>query len=122
MSTRTLAACILTCLAFAPAQCVLAGEKASKGSNGAIAFHRDSRSYGFSTNKPTARDAQLEALKQCGHERCEVVARLRSNCGSVANGPRKFVAATGVTRQESETKALRTCGTGCEIVAWACTK
>ena len=99
-----------------------AASKQAKTTNGAIAFHRASQSYGYSVNKLTAREAQTEALKQCGNERCEVVARLKNNCGAVANGPQRFSAATGVTRQEAETKALRICGSACEMVAWACTR
>jgi hypothetical protein len=99
-----------------------AEKKPLKAYNGAIAYHRDSGSYGYAINRATARDAQVEALKQCAHERCEVVARLRNNCGSVANGSRRFTVGTGATRQESETKALRACGPGCEVVTWACTR
>jgi hypothetical protein len=101
---------------------VEAASKAAKTSNGAIAFHRASNSYGYSVNKVTAREAQVEALKQCGNERCEVVVRLRNNCGAVANGAQRFSSATGATRQEAETRALRTCGSACETVAWACTR
>jgi hypothetical protein len=99
-----------------------AEKKPLKAYNGAIAYHRDSGSYGYAINRATARDAQVEALKQCGNERCEVVARLRNNCGSVANGSKRFTVGTGATRQESETKALRACGPGCEVVTWACTR
>src|SRR4051794_3151229 len=54
--------------------------------NGAIAYHRDSASFGYAVNRNTAREAQVEALKQCGHANCEVVAKLRNNCGVVVNG------------------------------------
>jgi hypothetical protein len=67
-----------------------AATKSTKTYNGAIAYHRDSQTWGYSVNKLTARDAQTEALRQCGHERCEIVARLRNNCGAVANGPTRF--------------------------------
>lgn len=90
--------------------------------HGAIAYHRDSSGYGFSVDQRTARAAQVEALRQCGHQRCEVVVRLRNSCGAVANGPKKFAAGKGAARQEAETKALRSCGAGCEIVVWACTR
>jgi hypothetical protein len=106
---------------------VLDGEAAStsktpKMYNGAIAYHRESHSWGYAVNKSTAREAQVEALKQCANERCEVVMHLRNNCGAVADGPRRFFVGTGANRQESETKALRACGTGCQIAAWACTR
>src|SRR3954471_3659382 len=118
ISRGSTALLVLACLSSQ----VFAADKAPKVYNGAIAYHRASKSYGYAVNKATARDAQIEALRQCGNEKCEVVAKLRSNCGSVADGPKRFTVGTGVTRQESETKALRTCGEKCEIVAWTCTK
>jgi hypothetical protein len=90
--------------------------------NGAIAFHRASLSYGYAIDRNTAREAQLEALKQCGHTNCEIVARLRNDCGAVANGKTRFAIGKGATREEAETKALRACGAGCEPVVWACTR
>ena len=88
---------------------------------GAIAYHRDSGSFGWSV-EGNARQAQVEALRQCGHPSCEVVLKLRNNCGAVANGPKKSASAKGATRQEAETKALKACGERCEPVVWACTR
>jgi hypothetical protein len=99
-----------------------AGVKTVRVYNGAIAYHRESASFGYAINATTARDAQVEALKQCGDSRCEVVARLRNDCGAVANGAKRFTVGKGVTRQEAETKALRVCGPGCAIAVWACTR
>jgi len=99
-----------------------AGAKTVRVYNGAIAYHRASASYGYAVNLTTARAAQLEALKQCANASCEVVVRLRNDCGAVANGPQRFTVGKGATRQEAETKALRTCGPGCEIAVWACTR
>jgi uncharacterized protein DUF4189 len=90
--------------------------------NGAIAYHRVSANYGYSVNHATARAAQVEALRQCGDAGCEIVARLRNDCGAVANGAKRFTVGKGATRQEAETKALRACGAGCEVVVWACTR
>ncbi len=90
--------------------------------NGAIAYHRESASFGYAINHTTARAAQIEALRECPHARCEVVARLRNDCGAVANGPKRFTVGKGATREEAETKALRTCGAGCQIAVWACTR
>ena len=87
---------------------------------GALAYHRDSGSFGFAVNAKDSRSARIEALKQCGHPKCEVVASLSKDCGAVANGPKKFVASRGATRREAETRALRLCGEQCEIVGWAC--
>ena len=89
---------------------------------GALAFHRDSGSFGFAMNAATPRIAKTDALAQCGHPRCEVVANLRNDCGAVANGPKRFLVARGATRQEAETKALRLCGEGCAIAGWGCTR
>jgi hypothetical protein len=50
------------------------------------------------------------------------VASFRGACGAVANGPKRFAATTGATRQEAETRALRKCGDACTVAAWACTK
>ncbi len=87
---------------------------------GAIAYHRESGSFGFAVDAKDSRTARIDALKQCSHPKCEIVASLSKDCGAVANGPRKFVASRGTTRQEAETRALRLCGDRCEIVGWAC--
>src|SRR5258708_35771484 len=82
---------------------------------GALAYHRDSGSFGYAVNAVDSRTARITALKECGHPKCEVVASLRKDCGAVANGPKRFVASRGATRQEAETKALRQCGDQCTI-------
>jgi hypothetical protein len=87
---------------------------------GALAYHRDSGSFGYAVNARDSRSARIAALKQCGHPKCEIVASLSKDCGAVANGPKKFVASRGATRQEAETRALRLCGDSCEVVGWAC--
>lgn len=94
--------------------------KQSGKPTGAIAYHRDSGSFGFAVNAKDSRTARIDALKQCAHPKCEIVASLSKDCGAVANGPRKFVASRGATRQEAETRALRLCGAGCEVAGWAC--
>ena len=94
----------------------------STQANGAIAYHRASGSYGYAMDRASTREAKNEALKQCAHAKCEVVSSFRNACGAVANGPKRFAAMNGVTRQEAETKALRKCGEGCEVAVWACTK
>ena len=90
--------------------------------HGAIAYHGASNSSGYAVDRRNAREARVEALRQCGHAQCEIVATLRSDCGAMAKGARKIVTQKGATRQEAETKALRRCGEGCEIVIWACTR
>ena len=101
---------------------VHAAKPKAPASYGAIAYHRDSRSWGTSHEARTAREAKIGALQRCGHARCEVVISIRNGCGALADGPKRIAAAPGVTRGEAETKALRKCGAGeCRIVAWACT-
>ena len=90
--------------------------------HGAIAYHAASNSSGYAVDRRNSRDARIEALRQCGHPNCEIVARLRSDCGAVAKGASKTISEKGATRQEAETKALRRCGGACEIAIWACTR
>ena len=94
-----------------------------KGVHGAIALHRETGQLGYAYAAATSRAAKIEALNQCAHPRCEVVASFSNACGALARGPKKYFPATGATRQEAETKALRLCAAGeCEVKAWACTK
>lgn len=118
----TLAAALAAGAAPAAAKAV-----AKKGAYGAIALHRDSGQFGYAQNAATSRAAKTEALRQCAHARCEVVAAFSNACGALvrepARGPAGYYSATGATRDEAETKALRRCPSrGCEPVAWACTK
>ena len=89
---------------------------------GAIAYHRASQSWGVSYDSARARDASVEALKQCGHRQCEVIHKFRNGCAALADGPKAAAAAAGATRDEAETKALKRCGAGCKPIAWACTR
>jgi hypothetical protein len=89
---------------------------------GAIAYHRESQSWGVAYDKPRARDAAVEALNQCNHKRCEVVHRFKNGCAALVDGPKAAFGASGATRDEAETKALRRCGDMCKPVAWACTR
>ena len=94
---------------------------------GAIAYYRASQSWGVGYNFARARDANVEALKQCGHGKCEVVQKFRNGCAALADGPKIHAAASGATRDEAEAKTLRRCAVlnkqaSCNLVAWACTK
>jgi len=105
------------------AEPALAKVVVKKGVYGAIALQRETGQFGYAYNSATSRAAKTEALKQCAHPRCEVVAAFSNACGALARGPKKYFPATGAVRQEAETKALRLCAAReCEIVAWACTK
>jgi len=89
----------------------------------AIAYYAPTNSVGWSTDRKSARDAKIEALKQCGNERCEVVASITRGCGALARNAQKFSVQKGATRNEAETKALKRCGGAqCEVLAWACTR
>ena len=94
-----------------------------KGVFGAIALQRETGQLGYAYNAATSRAAKMEALSQCAHPRCEVVAAFSNACGALARGPKRYFPATGAVRQEAEAKALRLCAAReCEVVAWACTK
>ena len=90
--------------------------------HGAIAYHAESGSVGWATDRKTSRDAKVEALRQCAHEKCEVVASVNRGCAALARNGKKHSVDKGVTRQEAEAKALRRCGEICEIAAWTCTR
>ena len=64
---------------------------------GAIAYHASSNSIGWATDLRTSREAGIEALKQCGHERCVVVATLTRSCAALARNPKKFVKAYSIS-------------------------
>jgi hypothetical protein len=105
------------------AQPALARVVVKKGVFGAIALQRETGQLGYAYNSVTSRAAKIEALRQCAHPHCEVVASFSNACGALARGPKKYFPATGATRPEAETKALRLCAaTECEVAAWACTK
>ena len=102
----------------APAKVVV-----KKGVYGAIALQRETGQLGYAYNAATSRAAKIEALRQCADARCEVVTAFSNACGALARGPKKYFPATGATRQEAETKALRLCAANdCIVAAWACTK
>ena len=96
--------------------------KSSRPDNGAIAYHRVSRSFGYAVNRRNEREAKVEALKQCNNVDCEVVLTLKNSCGALASYKQTYFASRGATREESEAKARRQCGPRCEILVWACTK
>ena len=114
-------------LAAVPAALSAATAKRSAVPNrfGAIAYHRASQSWGVSYDFARERDASVQALRQCGHQRCEVIHKFKNGCAVLVDGPMEKAAATasGATRDEAETKALKRCsGPNCNLVAWACTR
>ena len=90
--------------------------------HGAIAYHTASGSVGWATGHRTSREAKVEALRQCAHPRCEVVATVRGGCAALAKRAKAHAVQKGATQAEAEAKALRRCGEGCEIGAWVCTR
>ena len=114
---------ILPALALLAADSVDAAKQAAVPNRfGAIAYHRPTQSWGLSYDKARARDASVEALKHCGQRECEVVHKFKNGCAAFADGPKAAFAASGATRDEAETKALKRCGEGCKPIAWACTR
>jgi hypothetical protein len=126
---RCLLLALLLAVPAAPIAATGKGAKLSATPNrfGAIAYHRASQSWGVGYDYARARDASVEALKQCGHRQCEIVHKFRNGCAALADGPKIQAAASGATRDEAETKTLRRCGevnraASCSLVAWACTR
>ena len=113
--------CVLILL-FAAIPAEAAKQAAVPNRFGAIAYHRASQSWGLSTDKAQAREASVEALKQCGHRECEVIHKFKNGCAALADGPKAAATSSGATRDEAETKALKRCGAGCKPIAWACTR
>ncbi len=89
---------------------------------GAIAWHRETSSIGYSYDLPTARQANVNALENCGHARCEIVISITNGCAALASGRNSHAAKKGNTRNEAETLALKACGKDCQPIAWACTR
>ena len=103
-----------------------AKQSAAPNRFGAIAYHRASQSWGVSYDKARARDARVEALKQCGNGKCEVIHKFKNGCAALADGPKIQAVASGATRDEAETRTLRRCaevnrGASCNVIVWACT-
>ena len=118
-------ALVATALTLIPGLSMAASSKdnvSKKTAYGAIAWHRDTSSIGYSHDLLTARKASVAALENCGHERCEIVLNITNECGALARGARGHAAKKGNTRAEAETLALKACGKDCRPIAWACTR
>lgn len=109
-------------LSIAP--CAHAADKPPKAqSHGALAWDRVHQRFGYAVSRPTARAAAIEALRHCGDGSCEVVLAFKSSCGALARREARIFTASGATRDEAQTKALKRCdGPECEIVGWGCNK
>ncbi len=124
MLARLVVATLVATLVAAPALDAAATEtrKPRAAAFGAIAHHPRGAEVGWATDRRTSREAGAEALKQCGHPRCEIAITVQNACAALARGPKQVKAQKGVSRQEAEARALSRCGEGCEVVAWTCTK
>jgi Domain of unknown function (DUF4189) len=111
---------LLVLLAVLPAEA--ANQAAVPNRYGAIAYDQATQSWGLSYDKAQAREASVEALRQCGRKQCIVVHKFRNGCAALATGPKAMAAVSGATRDEAETKALKRCGADCAPIAWACTR
>ena len=87
---------------------------------GAIAYSTKSGSYGFSVDRRTRRDAEMEAFRQCGAN-CDLIRPFRDACAAVAARPGRTSSDTGASREIAEMKAMKKCGSDCAIKVWACT-
>jgi hypothetical protein len=113
---------VLLAAVLAAAPALAAKQSATPNRFGAIAFHRATQSWGLSYDMARARDAEVAALRQCGQKECEVVHKFKNGCAALADGPKAAATASGATRDEAETKALKRCGANCKPIAWGCTR
>ena len=116
MKVLVLAACAVLLAAQAHA-----AKPKTPAAYAAIAYYRAAQVWGTAHAGRSDREARIGALERCGDRRCEVVIGIRDGCGALADGPKRFAAAPGATRDEAQSKALRKCGAECRLVAWACT-
>src|SRR5262245_25562845 len=73
-------------------------QKSSSSLHGAIAYHAESGSVGWATDRKSSRDAKVDALRQCNHEKCEVVAEVNRGCAALAREGKKYSTQKGATR------------------------
>lgn len=114
---------VLLFAAANPLMAAAASEKSKKkAAYGAIAWHAETGRLGYSYDFQTERAANVAALRECGHERCEIAVSIKNGCAALARGSKGYTAKKGNTREEAETIALRVCGKDCRPLAWACTR
>ena len=95
---------------------------------GAIAISdKYASQYGFSHDYPNRREANIEALSQCGSG-CKVVLNFDSGCGAYATdqaaGSTVWAWGTSSSGNGAQDRALQECasrgGTSCQVLAWSC--
>jgi serine/threonine-protein kinase len=95
----------------------------SKTRYGAIAYDAANGAFGYSYDYDTGAEADRNALTSCQEQSrdCKVVLDFWNSCGALAadrNGHYDY--GLGDSRPEAESKALASCGAGCEVKVWAC--
>ena len=112
---------VFLALAFALANAAIAQRAARGNPWGAIAYSTKTGAYGYAVDRPSKRDAETEAFRNCGTN-CDLLRTFRNGCGAVAARPKRVSSDTGASREIAQAKALRKCGDNCKIAVWACTK
>lgn len=108
----------LLCIAAAPA---FAGY-------GALARDAETGKFGLSFDKPTQKEAESSAIKDCGGNSCKIVFRTRARqCGAIATpekGKAWGASDRGNHKDAVELAAIKTCQTHtsdqCKVRASAC--
>lgn len=92
------------------------------GYHAAIAWHAPTEALGYAYDFRTSRDARRAALLQCAHPECEVITHVRNACAVVLRRKSDLFTGEGATRDEAMLHAKRKCTSGCDELAWVCTK
>jgi hypothetical protein len=95
----------------------------SKTRYGAIAYDAANGAFGYSYDYDTGAGADRNALTSCQEQSrdCKVVLDFWNSCGALAADPNgHYDYGLGNSRPEAESKALASCGAGCEVKVWAC--
>ncbi|WP_081615325.1 DUF4189 domain-containing protein [Rhizobium freirei] len=101
---------------------------ASAAQFGAIAYSRDTGSYGSSHNYSSRAGAEEEALSACSSyaDDCRVVVYFRNACGALAVGSeRGYGWGWSARRNQARDIAIANCeenDSGCHVVSWTCSK
>lgn len=104
------------------AAALLAAPLAAAAANqyGAIAFNKQTLSYGYSYNQPTRVAAENRAMNECGGG-CTPMMWYANGCGVLATSKERYGAGSGPTRAEATRLAHERCGKGCRTLVTSCT-
>jgi len=101
---------------------------ASAAQFGAIAYSKNTGSYGSSHNYSSRSGAEEEALSGCSSyaDDCRVVVYFRNACGALAVGSnRGYGYGWSAGRSQAQDIALGNCeanDSGCHVTSWTCSK